>query len=508
MTPISRTALLVLGVLAVGDCLTIEARRTTPATISLPPGGDLQRAIDDALPGDTVELAAGATYVGNFVLPARDGEAFITIKTEGGERPGDGQRVTPGDADHLAKLRSPNSSPTIATARGAHHWRLLLLEILGTPDGLGDIVALGDGSNRQTTLSQVPHDLIVDRCFIHGDAVKGQKRCVALNSAATLIANSYISDCKRIGQDAQAIEAWNGPGPFTIRNNYLEGAAENILIGGADPAIPGLVPSDIQITGNHIAKPKEWREQQWQIKTLVELKSGRNVTIDHNIIEYNWLAAQVGYAVLFTVRNQDGGCAWCQVEAIMFDHNVVRHSGGGVSILGVDNVHPSKQTRDVTIRDNLFADIDNERWGGNGIGFQVLGGPREITIDHNTIVQEHGAALIQVEGVPILSFAFTNNVARHNAYGMIGSDHAPGNDSLSTYFPASQILNNVLAGADSGRYPRGNQFPSTAEFQAQFVNYQKGDYRLIPGSAWRGAGTDGRDLGADASVLTPPDSWP
>ena len=37
------------------------------------------------------------------------------------------------------------------------------------------------------------------------------------------------SDIKAVGQDSQAIAGWNGPGPFIIDNNYLEGAGENIL---------------------------------------------------------------------------------------------------------------------------------------------------------------------------------------------------------------------------------------------------------------------------------------
>src|SRR4029450_1082596 len=117
------------------------------------------------------------------------------------------------------------------------------------------------GSSAQHALFQVPHDLEIDRSYIHGDPVNGHKRCVALNSASTTVSNSYIADCKRIGQDAQAIAGWNGPGPFTITNNYLEGAGENLMFGGADPTIQGLVPADIQVTDNHLAKPLRWRKE-------------------------------------------------------------------------------------------------------------------------------------------------------------------------------------------------------------------------------------------------------
>ena len=45
--------------------------------INVPDGGDLQAAINSANPGDTVVLAAGATYVGNFVLPYKGADILI-----------------------------------------------------------------------------------------------------------------------------------------------------------------------------------------------------------------------------------------------------------------------------------------------------------------------------------------------------------------------------------------------------------------------------------------------
>src|SRR5207302_3361023 len=100
------------------------------------------------------------------------------------------------------------------------------------------------------------------------------------------------------------------------------------------------------------------------------------------------------------------------------------------------------------------------------------------------------------DGAPVLGFTYTNNLARHNSYGFIGTDHGVGNDSISAYLPGSNITRNVLAGGASSKYPGGNTFPSTAQFEGQFASYAGADYHLIAGSAWRGAGTDGRDLGA------------
>jgi hypothetical protein len=108
----------------------------------------------------------------------------------------------------------------------------------------------------------------------------------------------------------------------------------------------------------------------------------------------------------------------------------------------------------------------------------------------------------------VQQFKFTNNLAKANAYGIIGTSHGVGNDTISAFLPASTITMNVLAGASANSYPAGNAFPTTAQFEAQFVSYSSGDYRLAPSSPWHSIGTDGLDLGAifgaQAVVTTAP----
>jgi PKD repeat protein len=235
--------------------------RAYAATINVPAGGNLQAAINAAQPGDTIHLQAGATYIGNFTLPMTNAPLVITIRTAPDSRlPGPGRRIRPADAFLLAKVRSGNSGAAFQTAPGAHHWRLELLEIGATTGGYGEIIRLGRGGIEQNTLALVPHHLVIDRCYVHGDPLTGQKRGIALNSASTTIIGSYISDIKGSGMDTQAIGGWNGPGPYLIENNYLEAAGENVMFGGADPQIPNLVPSDITLRLNHFIKPRSWQQ--------------------------------------------------------------------------------------------------------------------------------------------------------------------------------------------------------------------------------------------------------
>jgi hypothetical protein len=471
------------------------------ATVTVPAGGDLQRALNAARPGDAVLLEPGATYVGNFVLPARGGDdpRPITLRTatpDGDPVPA-GQRLTPEHAPRLAKLRSPDNMPVLSTEARARFWRIELVEFQANREGMGDIIALGDGSRAQNNLGDVPSDLVLDRVYIHGDPRAGQKRGVALNAGRTTISNSYIADIKAIGQDSQAIAGWNGPGGYTIVNNYLEAAGENVIFGGADPAIPNLTTEHIVVRGNVLRKPLEWREpgSRWQVKNLLELKNARDVTVEQNLFENNWQQAQSGYAILFTVRNQDGACTWCQVENVTFRRNVVRHVAAGFQILGVDTNHPSRQTNNISISDNLIDGIDSKEWGGDGYFVQITDGPRNITIDHNTVIQGQSNGVVKLGGLAE-GFVLTNNIASHGAYGIIGADHGIGNDTIRAYLPGARITANVLAGGNRDVYPGGNLFPGLDEFRRQFVDYAAHDFRPRPGSPWLRAATDGGAVGA------------
>src|SRR5687768_3219648 len=197
--------------------LFIFASATAAATLVVPAGGDLQSAINAAAPGDTIVLEAGATYRGPFILPKKTGDAFITIQSSrAAEISG---RVSPSQSGLLAKLRSNvGGLPIIATASGAHHYKLIGLEIstFTATDLVYDLVRLGDDG--QKDLSSVPHHLILDRLWIHGFSTQTVQRGISLNTADTSILNSYISDIHGAGFDTQAICGWNGPGPYQIIN--------------------------------------------------------------------------------------------------------------------------------------------------------------------------------------------------------------------------------------------------------------------------------------------------
>src|SRR5207302_9800285 len=97
---------------------------------------------------------------------------------------------------------------------------------------------------------------------MHGDPAAGAQRGILMDSASTAVIDSYLSDFKLTTRDALAIESQNGPRPFRIVNNYLEGAATGDGVGGRIPTISNLVAPDIEIRGNYFARPLSWRVRE------------------------------------------------------------------------------------------------------------------------------------------------------------------------------------------------------------------------------------------------------
>lgn len=504
--------------LAIISTLLIFSAASPGATLVVPAGGDLQGAINAAAPGDTIVLEAGATYRGPFTLIPKTGDSFITIQSSRvSEITG---RVSPSQRALLAALRSNIvAEPVIKTSGAAHHYKLVGLEIstFSSSDFIYDLVRLGTGDSSQSDLSSVPHHLILDRVWIHGFETQEVQRGISLNTAETSIINSYISDIHAVATDTQAICGWNGPGPYHILNNYLEAAGENIMFGGADPKIPNLVPSDIEIRANHLFKPLTWKVgdpsylgRHWAIKNLLELKNARRVTIDGNIFQNNWLDAQTGIPVVFTARNQGGNAPWSVVEHVSFTNNTVTNTQGGVTILKTSPESNGAVTSHITIANNLFDKI------GAFNAFILLNAPSDIQIFHNTVFKSWSIATLDSDpGTPKGSgLVIRDNLFSEGGYGVFGSNIGEGTSALEGFYSSYVFAKNNVAGRESYVYPSGNSFVITP--LVGFVDYVGGNYRLASTSAFKNAATDGKDIGVDLDALlaaqniwlTPPPSGP
>jgi hypothetical protein len=157
----------------------------------------------------------------------------------------------------------------------------------------------------------------------------------------------------------------------------------------------------------------------------------------------------------------------------------------------------------VVIRNNLFDDVGDPRWGGKGTLFQILNGAGHVVIEQNTALQT--GSIIMAEGpAPHEGFIYRRNIAPQNAYGVSGTGTAPGTATLERYFPRAVFEQNVIVGGTPNRYPRNNFFPSSLH-DVGFVALARRDYRLADGSRYRHLGADFQllesALGAEAGIL-------
>jgi hypothetical protein len=584
---------------------------------------NLQAAIDAAAPGDTILLRAGQTFVGNVILRNKNTSStqFITIRSDApdGDLPRAGVRLIPEGKPGANTARSKlarlvgsggtlKSTAVLRTADGAHHYRLQFLEIDGTAN-VGYETLVFFGSPNVTALSAVPHSIVMDRVWMHGHPTLGMKRGLQLHSRSTDILNSYLDAFTSVNE-SQAILGGCGPGPYRIINNYIEATGENVLFGGLDPRITNLVPSDIEIRGNHFYKNPAWRNpilktpgkpsasvssgsgsltagthyfkvaaimdnggavvlsagsvetavstsggrpitlswsgvanasryriyrgtssngqkvyvntsgsrtsftytgageisgtprstgMLWTVKNQLELKNAQRVTIDGNVFENNWKAGQPGHAILFTPnQNKSGAAPWTIVRDVKFTNNVVRHVAAGILVNGVDYDDPEGRLVNLTIRNNLFEDVSST-WGNTGRWLAITQGPANVVVDHNTII--HTGQLVEFDNGVVSGFVYTNNMSRHNSYGIYGSGYAAGNLSFAAYTTSLVFKGNVLAGGPAASYPTGNYFPSTTSFLGNFVSAATGTYQLASTSLYNNKGTDGKDIGVDFGAL-------
>ena len=486
-------------------------------TIYVKQDNDLQAAFDNANLGDVVMLDAGATFRGNFKLPNKTtGSGWIYIISSDMASLPEGTRVGPSDAAHMPKIISPNSAPALFTVFAAHNYRFAGIEF-STSAAITNLILMGYGLTNYSdpiwrkiaadSLDILPHDITFDRCYLHSTSDSNAARVgICANGRYIAVIDSYLSNFKDTS-DAQAILVYNGSGPLKIVNNYLEATGENFMSGGADPAIPGLIPSDIEFKNNYCFKPLCWREtdpsykgRNWGVKNLFEIKTAQRVLIEGNIFENCWTAAQTGRAIVLKSNPTS--------LDITFQNNIVRNANGGIDVLAYAARHG--QIGNILVRNNLFDLTIHDRAGSfhmvrlYGVEDDAIV-CHNVIIDHNTFIDRTnycssiglGDTTKKLNGVRI-----TNNIFSHGTYGVKGSRHLEGQDSLNAFLDDWTFRNNLFVNLGSLALYPSNNFNVGSIAGVGFVDYANGNYKLAPTSSYKNAGTDGKDLGADLAMTS------
>lgn len=528
----------------------------TPApgsAISVPAGGDLQAALDNANCGDTIALQAGATFVGPYTVPAKacDDQHWIIIRTNTPDAnlPAEGTRMTPcyvGIASLpgrpafsctqpqklLATITYPGaSSGPITFADGANHYRLLGLEITRVANNGKPVVALVGPAQAGYSMDHI----VVDRVYLHGTPVEETRRGVALSGGTNIaVQDSYLSDfhCNVQGTctDAQAVSGGSGSvatGPIRIVDNFLEASGENILFGGGAAT---QTPADIEIRLNHFFKPMFWLQGQpgfknpaFIVKNHFELKNAQRVLFDSNVLEDVWGGfTQDGFSIVLTPKNQSGYlCPICQVTDVTIRYVTISHVGGVFQIsngLDVPTGNPPLAGGRYSIHDVLVDDIDQVKYLGHGSFAQVstIANPllNNVRIDHVTAFPSH--VLFNVgapTGSKMPGFVFTNSIVTSGdsaltSTGEFGAANCANLDipvtTVQQCFSGAVFSTNAILSAPAfygpSKWPAGNRFYGSIE-AVGFENFSAGNFQLLPSSPLSGAASDGTALGAHVDAL-------
>jgi hypothetical protein len=502
-------------------------------------GGDLQAALNIAFCGDIIELQAGATFTGKFIVPAKgcDNNHWIIIRTSSPNSalPSEGQRATPCYAGitslkgrpqySCANPRNVMAKVQIQTrgdgpfqlADGAKYYRFIGLEVtrpVGTPGPAQLISRHGSGT---------ADHIIVDRSWLHGTPQDETHLGVSLSGMTNVaVVDSYFSDLHCISRsgactDAHAIAGGvssTQDGPFKIENNFLEASSEAILFGGG-PAT--ATPADIQILNNHFWKPWQWMPgnpnfiggpdgNPFVVKNHLELKNATRVLIEANLMENNWGGfSQQGTAILLTPKNQHtqsgtNVCPVCQVTDITIRYVHISHAAGGLQMATAisgdgQNGAPALAGARWSVHDVVIDDL-SKKYVGGGTPFMIMNAwPKNplnsITINHVTAFPDADAHMMALGNVyyktaPMHDLVFTNNIVVTGPHPVWSTGGGLANcafhnvpvTSINNCFTTFTFTNNALV-ATPPAFP-ASTWPANNIFPqtipaVQFVNYNDGD---------------------------------
>jgi len=274
-----------------------------------------------------------------------------------------------------------------------------------------------------------------------------------MNGVRLAVVDSYLETSTTRTATRRRIGGWNGAGPFKIVNNFLEAASENILFGGGDPAVDGLVPSDIEIRRNLSTKRLSWKDAGVAAKNAFELKNARRVLVDGNTFEHVWTSGQNGTAIVLKSANQDGRCTWCVTEYVTFSNNVVRDAASGLAInaaeAGAKGLPLPKRANHIRVVNVLFQNIGAADWGKGGKLLRVTNGVSDVEIVHVTSTSNPNGILDpQNTGDLNPNLVFKNNIVERKLYG-IGAGGNEGITTITKNFAPFIYNQNVLVNTSS-----------------------------------------------------------
>jgi hypothetical protein len=525
--------------------------------IRVPANSDLTAAVESAKCGDTLQLAAGASFEIKE-LPSKkcDDQHYITLRTDtpDSKLPPEGTRISPAWAG-VASLPArpayaqPPGGPAklmptlvVAGSSGANigdHYRFIGVEWVSKPGVHIARLATTDGTDH----------IIFDRNWFHPSEGAEMSKGIGMIHGSQFIAviNSYLSGFYCVARagtctDSSAVGGGNGDvptGTLKICNNFIEASGENILFGGVESKIN---PTDIEIRRNHLFKPMIWKEGEPGytpvgsgnpaiVKNNFELKSATRVLFEANLLENSWGGfTQTGFSILLTPKNQSGDlCPKCAVTDVTLRYNRIRNVAGVIQVANAFSANNGTAADGgrYSIHDLLVDSVHDEGWKGQGT-FAIVSSNAELLHD---VAFDHVTAFVtgplfyvgNRTETKIPNFSVTNSLfmggPRRLEFSSIGGGQAncagpaqrAGTEAvLGACFVNYRFENNLIIG-EKGGWPKGTIVVSSPK-AAGIRDLQDGvskDPRLChsntPGcskaSPGASAATDGKDIGADVDAI-------
>ena len=175
-----------------------------------------------------------------------------------------------------------------------------------------------------------------------------------------------------------------------------------------------------------------------------------------------------------------------------------------------------------SFHDVIFEDIDAKTYKGNGLLAQVSSGPgvpilQNVKIDHITAL---GVKTIFAFGDDVKvngqmhNFTFTNSITNAGVYPFVSANGKTDCSmtpsplvALDACFSSYNFSHNALIALPKATppslWPSSNFFPAnTAAVQFEEDSTANWNYRLLSASPYKGAGIDGKDLGASVDDVS------
>jgi hypothetical protein len=293
------------------------------------------------------------------------------------------------------------------------------------------------------------------------------------------------------------------------------------------------IPSFIEFRQNHLYKPLKWRPtladgspnpewngQHYQIKNLWESKFARYVLCDGNRLEGTWVAHQA-WAIAISIRNRSGGeSESAEIRQMQWTNNIIKDAPNGWNISATDDCgdqgNCAGRASDFTFRNNLLWNVGADWDGAGSHAFINIGGAEEaykirrIFIINNTHDNgprsEWGFITAFSEPGGAIDAVWKNNVHQHCEYGFGSSLNMVDSDfNIRRYLPPGDATNwdrNLIVNTGGRKYPAAAIIQDGVSWASQFVDYNAGNFTLVPGSPGKNAGLDGKDVGVDMVKLT------